>query len=167
MRILSILLIGIGFTVAVPLTVLAQNHDLTASIAFECLWWSSDQMIGLDPNRPPPKATKVRLEKWEYSDPVGVPHPESIDIVIEIDAGAEAVRKTMEVSVRWKVKKWLSSKIILKAPLELQRGEHKKVVVSVEIGPDIDRLKPSLLQANMTFGGLTVARSNLPVLVGD
>src|SRR5438874_12821838 len=60
----------------------APGPTLTAH--FECLWWSEAQMAQFDPNHPPAKATRVALKIWEYSDPVGVPHPDVVELVAEI-----------------------------------------------------------------------------------
>ena len=59
-----------------------QFPRLSADVTFRCLWWSEAQMEGFDPNSPPPKTTEVTIHKWEYSDPVGVPHPDTMDLVI-------------------------------------------------------------------------------------
>lgn len=81
----------------------APASKLSAAITFRCLWWSEKQMDGLNPNSPPPKTTEVILKKWEYSDPVGVPHPDVVDIVVELgnDADTEATDLTVNVSTRW------------------------------------------------------------------
>ncbi|HRD48051.1 MAG TPA: hypothetical protein PLD30_17015 [Candidatus Competibacteraceae bacterium] len=55
---------------------------LAANITFRCLWWSEAQMEAFNPNSPPPKTTEVTIHKWEYTDPVGVPHPDSVDVVV-------------------------------------------------------------------------------------
>jgi hypothetical protein len=44
-------------------------------------------MNGMDPNNPPPKQTHIVLKRWEYSDPIGVPHPDSVDLAIEVRNG--------------------------------------------------------------------------------
>src|SRR5262245_8658291 len=65
----------------------AAPPALRADVAFACLWWSEAQMEGLNPNAPPPKRTEVRITKWEYSDPVGVPHPDVVDVVVILANG--------------------------------------------------------------------------------
>lgn len=62
----------------------SQAANLSAEVTFHCLWWSDDQMEGFDPNSPPPQTTDVTIQKWEYSDPVGVPHPDTVDVVIKL-----------------------------------------------------------------------------------
>ena len=41
-------------------------------------------MENLNPNNPPTKNTEVTIDHWEYTDPVGVPHPDSVDFVAEL-----------------------------------------------------------------------------------
>jgi hypothetical protein len=63
---------------------------VSVRLEFRCLWWSPDEMEGMDPEDPPPKRTEVRLTQWEYTDPIGVPHPDVVDVVAEVtNEGAE------------------------------------------------------------------------------
>lgn len=82
----------------------AAAPPLDLAIDFRALWWSEAQMEGLDPNAPPPKTTEVVLQKWEYSDPVGVPHPDVVDIVVHIRNRGEALaaQQRGEITVQWK-----------------------------------------------------------------
>ncbi len=57
---------------------------IAVSAEFQCLWWNTHQMDGMDPNNPPPKQTRVTLTSWEYSDPIGVPHPDTVELAIKI-----------------------------------------------------------------------------------
>lgn len=76
---------------------------LSAAVTFRCLWWSETQMDGLNPNSPPPKTTEVILKKWEYSDPIGVPHPDIVDLVVELgnDTATALNNLNVNVSARW------------------------------------------------------------------
>jgi len=60
-------------------------------------------MNGMDPNNPPPKQTRIVLKRWEYSDPIGVPHPDSVDVTIDIKNGAGAALEgaVVEVEAAW------------------------------------------------------------------
>ena len=73
-------LVALLWLVATP--VLAQ--ELEAEAEFRTLWWSKEQMVNFNPNRPPPKATEVVIDRWEYSDPVGVPHPDEVAAQITV-----------------------------------------------------------------------------------
>jgi hypothetical protein len=77
--------------------------EITVSGTFESMWWSSQQMENIDPNNPPPKTTRVTLSKWEYSDPVGVPHPDTVDFVATIRnaQGKAKATVTPKVQVQW------------------------------------------------------------------
>jgi hypothetical protein len=62
-------------------------------------------MERFDPNSPPPKTSDVVIRKWEYSDPVGVPHPDIVEVVVEIknEGSAPASGMVAEVTGRWRV----------------------------------------------------------------
>lgn len=76
-----------------------------ADITFRCLWWSEAQMEGFDPNSPPPKTTEVTIHKWEYTDPVGVPHPDSVDLVVALanNGITPATEVVAEIAGQWRV----------------------------------------------------------------
>lgn len=78
---------------------------LSADITFRCLWWSEDQMEGLNPNSPPPKRTEVTIQKWEYTDPVGTPHPDTIDVVVALiaDGSTPVTGVSADVSGQWRI----------------------------------------------------------------
>lgn len=77
----------------------AVDAKVSASIEFRCLWWSEAQMEGLNPNAPPPKTTDVQIKKWEYSDPVGVPHPDVVDIVVKLKNNTAQSLSNLEADV--------------------------------------------------------------------
>jgi hypothetical protein len=62
-------------------------------------------MEGLNPNSPPPKMTEVKLQKWEYTDPVGVPHPDKVDVVVVLtNEGATAAKDvTASIDGQWHI----------------------------------------------------------------
>ena len=119
----------LALLVAGPSASAAPPERVAVAIGFECLWWSSDQMAGLDPNHPPPKTTRVRLDKWEYSDPVGVPHPDTIDVTIDVANGAATVQEPLEVAVQWKTRQWRGRRVVFRRPLSLGPGERRRIVV--------------------------------------
>ena len=82
----------------------SSSTALTATGSFHCLWWAEAEMENLDPNSPPPKNTDVVIQKWEYSDPVGVPHPDVVDLVLEIrnTSDAPSLPLIAEVSGQWR-----------------------------------------------------------------
>jgi hypothetical protein len=79
--------------------------SVTAALTFNALWWSQAQMENLNPNSPPPKTQVVELERWEYTDPVGVPHPDKVDILATISTPANAtpVQAVVQIMARWKI----------------------------------------------------------------
>jgi hypothetical protein len=77
----------------------AGAGEVRLDLGFSCLWWSTAQMEGMNPNAPPPKNTEVRISKWEYSDPIGVPHPDVVDVVITLTNGGRQAVANLEVEV--------------------------------------------------------------------
>jgi hypothetical protein len=83
----------------------AADPALHADLSFACKWWSAAQMEGLNPNAPPPKNTEVKIKKWEYSDPIGVPHPDVIEAVLALkNSGSEEITALeIEITGQWQI----------------------------------------------------------------
>ena len=58
----------------------------------------------MNPNAPPPKTTEVTIQRWEYSDPVAVPHPDVLDAVLEVKNESDAAESvSLEWTTAWQV----------------------------------------------------------------
>lgn len=81
-----------------------QPPKLAATIEFRCLWWSAEQQSNFNPNQPPPKTTEVVIDRWEYTDPVGVPHPDTVSVHVFVRNHADVATGPVRVrtEVRWK-----------------------------------------------------------------
>ena len=84
---------------------LLASPPLHADLTFVCNWWSEAQMNGLNPNAPPPKNTEVTITKWEYSDPIGVPHPDVIEIVLALQNDGSQPMSGLEIELtgQWRI----------------------------------------------------------------
>ena len=152
-------------------------------------------MEGLNPNSPPPKNTEVKLTKWEYSDPVGVPYPEVIDVLVVLvvlvtlkNPTNEALSNLeVEVGVQWQVgpsrkqsaAAW-SERSVQSEPhgIELQAGGEKTVRVTIDLNKKMDELEkqrkwPFALRpsAEIRVAGapsvLSQTHADLPIKPGD
>lgn len=154
-------------------------------LKFQCLWWSPVQMEGMNPDAPPPKNTPTEISKWEYSDPVGVPHPDQVDLIGE-NKGGGAEEAYAVVERRWKVgplknrkkaiwERWeLSTSSSIKLPV---KGDFK--IGTVDIKGKMEPLFakdrwPFELEMRVTLYSdhtkkktLSVLKANLPLAPGD
>jgi hypothetical protein len=101
----SILPLIAGVALVFPGAHGADLPMLHADLSFVCKWWSEAQMEGLNPNAPPPKNTEVRIAKWGYSDPIGVPHPDVVDVVLALkNDGSQAMSGLeIEFTIQWRI----------------------------------------------------------------
>jgi len=164
----------------------AQAH-FSISVQFDCLWWSEPQMDGMDPNHPPPKNTRVKLKRWEYTDPIGVPHPDIVDVAVQIrnDSARDGIAILPEVNIQWfegalnnkASAKW-GRKIRLAKPtsFRLAPGETKSIRFPIDIASEMAALStarqwPWALRAVVTTSasGVTVGSTQLelPIIPGD
>ena len=62
-------------------------------------------MESLNPNNPPPKNTEVELNHWEYTDPIGVPHPDVVYTIVTVEnRGTQSVANLVVITEgEWKV----------------------------------------------------------------
>lgn len=82
----------------------AEGPALAAKVEFRCLWWSPEQQRNFNPNQPPPRTTEVTIDRWEYTDPVGVPHPDVVTVHASVRNNGNAATGAIRVKaeIRWK-----------------------------------------------------------------
>jgi hypothetical protein len=160
-----ILCLAMLFTPLLVATVRADGgQEIDAS--YHALWWSPNQMVGLDPNHPPKKATPVVLSKWEYSDPVGVPHPDIVTLVVTFKPNIVAASR-VSVRTRWRVgRKWLKGPRV-EAPEKSVAAGTNSVSFEIPVADGINRLSPNLLRSDVLVNGHVAAHADLPVQIGD
>ena len=161
--------------------------EVTVAGTFEAMWWSPQQMENLDPNNPPPKSTRVTLSKWEYSDPVGVPHPDTVDFVATIRnaQGKDEVRITPRVQVQWMegsikdrgTASWSAAlEREITGPIVVKGGQSQQLRVPVDIAAKMKTMEaarqwPWQLRVNviLLWDNRQVAQTSqeLPITPGD
>jgi hypothetical protein len=146
-------------------------------------------MEGMNPNAPPPKATDVRITSWEYTDPVGVPHPDVVDVVATIANGGPTPASDLAVVVggEWKTgpldaparARWEGSVPLKTVRLSaIAAGASEVVRVPVDLKARMDALGgdgrwPHALRVSVIVRGpgaataLATARAELPIKPGD
>jgi hypothetical protein len=140
-------------------------------------------MEGMDPNNPPPKETRVVLKRWEYTDPVGVPHPDVVDVVAQIrnDSGHDTEGIILEVEIQWfegalskKTSATWGEKMLLSKPppIRLAPGGTKIIRMPVDMAAKMASLAPAhrwpwSLRVLMTarVAGITVASRQMELLI--
>lgn len=167
----------------------SADKTLLTNIGFACLWWSESQMEGMNPNSPPPKNTEVKLTKWEYSDPIGVPHPDVVDAVLTLNNQTDAALSNLEVevTVQWKTGPsrkasaavWTDRSVLKQLrDVKVEAGAQQTVRVPVDLKKEMDELEkqkkwPFALRvgAEVRRTGVATAlsqtRSELPITPGD
>jgi hypothetical protein len=158
---------------------------LQTDIAFLCMWWSEAQMEGLNPNSPPPKNTEVKLSKWEYSDPIGVPHPDTLDVAVTVqNPNAAASNLDVEIRVQWRTgpqgkpsaATWSEPVVLKHEGLSVEAGGRQTVKVPVDLKKKMDELEkqkkwPFALRAiagvKAASAVVSQAQAELPIKPGD
>ncbi|MCC6365384.1 MAG: hypothetical protein IT165_17865 [Bryobacterales bacterium] len=163
------------------------DGPVAVKTSFRCLWWSEQQMNGLDPDNPPEKGTEMELRKWEYSDPVGVPHPDVVDVTLEMTNIGARKAVLVETSVRWRIGPvdesrdavWSAWAPLGKAEVgAVDFGEGRKVRVPVDLAAKMQALAPLRrwpfaleVQYNVREAGrmrlLAAGTALLPIHAGD
>jgi hypothetical protein len=149
---------------ATPLMPGAAAAAPSVAASYECLWWAPAQMVDLDPNKPPPKATPTPLSRWEYSDPVGVPHPDVVTLVVHISA-ADAAGLT--VRTQWLGKTWSpQTPRQMTAPIASE-GATSVLRYDIPIGPYILAHEPKRFRSSLYVAGVKVKDVDLAIQLGD
>ena len=121
-------------------------------------------MEGLDPNSPPDKETVTVIDHWEYSDPIAVPHPDSLTLVAYIPL---SVTGDISVKAQWLKYKW-SKEIDIK-PLLIQDFDQKTRLIKVDIPVKsyIYTNHPKKMRSTIKVGKHSLAVFDLPIVMGD
>ena len=167
----------------------SADKTVLADISFACLWWSESQMEGMNPNSPPPKNTEVKLTKWEYSDPIGVPHPDVVDAIVTVSnqTGAALSNLEVEVTVQWKTGPsrkastavWTDGSVLKQFhDIKVEPGAQQTVRAPVDLKKEMDELEKQKkwpfalrVRAEVRRTGVATALSktsaDLPITPGD
>jgi hypothetical protein len=140
---------------------------LTVRTQYECLWWSESQMEGLRADSPLPKTTRVKLDRWEYSDPVGVPNPDDVILVVTLSAPAG---RTLSLTVRpnWRIGgNWRTGIALPARSIALEPGAARTEEFTIPVRQMIYDLRARRLSAMVMADGKQVARAELPIIGGD
>lgn len=144
----------------------AAPSALQARAHFECLWWAESQMEGLRSDSPLPKTTRVRLEKWEYSDPVGVPNPDEIILVLTL---LSPTARTVQIAPRlsWHLRDWQAGQHPLPRPVALQAGVAHTEEFIIPVRKMIYDRAPKRLAVSVLADGKPITRAELRIIGGD
>ena len=138
---------------------------LTLIVAhYECLWWSEQQMEGLDPNHPPRKETPTRITKWEYSDPVAVPHPDVVTLVAQIPS---EIKGDVRVAIQWKRKKWSPVHVLKATSVVAEADGSRTLRADIAVDGEIRAHRPGALRSVLLVGDRAVRTIDLPIELGD
>lgn len=135
------------------------------SAHFECKWWSEDQMENLDPDHPPSKDTTVRLQKWEYSDPIGVPHPDTVSLIVEIPTEQTG---NIVIQTYWrKEEQWIKGTRIITPKIDTFNKTKRNLVFDIPVAKDVEQIYPDELKAEIELDDKKISSAALPFIMGD
>lgn len=140
---------------------------LTVRAHYECLWWADNQMEGLRSDSPLPKTTRVNLDRWEYSDPVGVPNPDDVILVLALSAPAA---RTLSLSVRpsFRIRgTWRTRAVLPGRTITLEPGSTRTEEFTIPVRTMIHDHSARRLATAILVDGRQTARAELPIIGGD
>jgi hypothetical protein len=122
-------------------------------------------MLNFDPNHPPERLAKVRLARWEYSDPVGVPHPDAVTLVVE---ASPETAGDIGVRLQWRIRgRWVSV-AAPGVPVESHGPAGERVLrLDIRVKEKIEDDHAARLRASIVVAGKVVVRADLPIQAGD
>lgn len=129
----------------------------------------------------------MALKQWEYSDPIGVPHPDSVDVVIDVKNGSGAALDGAAVGVeaqwlegpqrRKAASEWTMRSLVGKPIyVSLSPDGQQSLTVPIDLAAKMKALEPSrrwpwALRAFITVkqGGAVIGSTQLelPMTPGD
>jgi len=140
---------------------------VTIRAHYECLWWADNQMEGLRSDSPLPKTTRVKLDRWEYSDPVGVPNPDEVILVLALSAPSA---RTLNLSVRpsFRIRgAWRAGTALAGRTVSLEPGATRTEEFIISVRAMIYDHSARRLATAILVDGKQAARAELPIIGGD
>jgi len=146
-------------------------------------------MEGMNLSDAPPKLTEVALSRWEASDPIATPHPESVNVVALIKSTSDLEVTKLTLKGRWgigglndsQVQRWTNWQPLADAgPIQLSANSQQRVVLATVVLDDIQEHHylrnewPWKLEAEVDAIVIvadsdlhTIATKHLEILIGD
>jgi hypothetical protein len=139
-------------------------------ITFSGMWWSEDQLNGLDEKHPPPMATRIKLDQWiDDFDNVWPPHPDLVDVDVTLKgvhgSAKTPVRATYQLSFKGH---FTAPKPLFNKMVDLSSGSERSVRGTINVMKYISyRRWPDRLRVRVNVGTQSPAIADLPVEIGD
>ena len=144
----------------------ATPSNLDVQAHFECLWWSEREMEGINPDRPPPKTTRLRIAKWEYSDPIGVPHPDEVILVVRLRVPRDRA-VTLAPRVIWRQRGWGVPQTLPGRRVSLLAGQHQVEEFTIPAAQMILDKGARHMRVGIIVDGQQMLQVELPIQGGD
>jgi hypothetical protein len=133
---------------------------------YECFWWAPEQMVDFDPSHPPPKTTRIRLDHWEYSDPVGVPHPDTVILVVTLRS-ATSRDLALSVRTRFLTGAWTKSTTASSQKISLAAGVAQTLEIPIPVALMINQHDATRLRSSIVAGATELTHADLRIILGD
>ncbi len=146
----------------------AAEPNVKAVIVFSGMWWSEQQVAGLDPNHPPAMTTRATLDQWNAEDQ-WPPHPDVVDVDVTLTGTQSASNVPVQIGYRWFAKGHLTPLRVLKNDLvTFASGSDQTLHASVKVGDYLNQGHlPKRLRVEIKIASQEPIVRELPFVVGD
>jgi hypothetical protein len=138
-------------------------------IAFSGMWWSEDQLIGLDEDHPPPMATRVKLDQWIDEFDVLPPHPDLVDVDVTVKGARGSAKIPVRATYQWGFKgHFTAPKPLFQETVYLSSSPEPSFRGTINVMKYLNgRRLPDCLRVRVKVADQSPAIADLPVVVGD
>ena len=95
----------------------------------------------------------VRIEKWEYSDPVVVPHPDNVSLVVNVPAD---ISGPLSARIKWKRQRWSTAQTLDQIKTSDRPGGGRVLSAVIGLRKQIDHNPPRLLRSEVLSAGRVI-----------
>jgi hypothetical protein len=133
------------------------------------MWWSEDQIPGVDENHPPPMNTRVKLDQWIDEFDVLPPHPDLVDVDVTVKGAHGSAEMPVRATYQWGFKgHFTAPKPLFQEMVDLSSSLERSFRGTVNVMKYLHgRRLPDCLRITVKVGTQSPAIARLPVLVGD
>ena len=147
----------------------AAESDVKADIVFSGMWWSEQQVVGMNPDHPPPMTTRAILDQWNAEDNQWPPHPDVVDVDVTLTGKASTSNLPVQIGYQWHAKGRLTPlKILIKDNLHFDGGTAQTLHASVKVMEYLNQEHyPKRLRVVVNIASQKPIIKELPLVVGD
>jgi hypothetical protein len=147
----------------------AAESAVKADIVFSGMWWSEQQVVGMNPDHPPPMTTRAMLGQWNAEDNQWPPHPDVVDVDVTLTGKRSTSNVPVQIGYQWYAKgQFTPLKMLRKDTLNFDGETGQTLHSSIKVMEYLNQEHfPKRLRVVINIASQKPIIKELPLVLGD